>query len=276
MTGASETSDSANVSRHAPGCTMRKQVHLNGVVDPSGAVGGSSGGRGSKWSLSLTLNGWKIEGEPFQPTKAHVSRSGLSESSLDHLANALQPYTLASLLVKSDPTSPIPNSFILIEIHDRAVDDLDLKRHALQLQQPVLLQRPPFGTFALDRTIDYYEAAVTWLGQPITLAVPDEPFLDAAFHCADALWSEKERWSITILDFATREFLETKNESWLDEGEDPLDAASFKSALTLESITVRADGSFEFHHSDGDLFWGHSIVVSGSLSEGPTYAELFG
>jgi hypothetical protein len=47
-------------------------------------------------------------------------------------------------------------------------------------------------------------------------------------------------------------------------------------SLKLESITVYPDDSFEFWHNDGDLFWGHSILVSGSLSEGPTDAEVPG
>ena len=40
--------------------------------------------------------------------------------------------------------------------------------------------------------------------------------------------------------------------------------------MTIESVTVYSDGEFEFWHSDGDLFWGHSIQVSGNLSDGLT------
>jgi hypothetical protein len=29
-------------------------------------------------------------------------------------------------------------------------------------------------------------------------------------------------------------------------------------------------------HDDGDLFWGHSIQVTGTLDEGPTDADISG
>jgi hypothetical protein len=50
----------------------------------------------------------------------------------------------------------------------------------------------------------------------------------------------------------------------------------FKARMALESVTVEADGSFQFWYGDGDLFWGHSIQVSGNLAEGPTDASLAG
>ena len=46
--------------------------------------------------------------------------------------------------------------------------------------------------------------------------------------------------------------------------------------MTLDAITVYPDGAFDFWHHDGDMFWGHSIQVSGSLSEGLILADTLG
>jgi hypothetical protein len=46
--------------------------------------------------------------------------------------------------------------------------------------------------------------------------------------------------------------------------------------MRLKSVTVYPDGSFDFWHDDGDLFWGHSIQVSGDLLDGPTHADIPG
>ena len=46
--------------------------------------------------------------------------------------------------------------------------------------------------------------------------------------------------------------------------------------MELESIEVRADGSFQFWFGDGDLFYGHSIWVSGDLENGPNDAAMEG
>jgi hypothetical protein len=46
--------------------------------------------------------------------------------------------------------------------------------------------------------------------------------------------------------------------------------------MKLETISVSSDGSFNFWHDDGDLFYGHAIQVGGNLVEGPTYADIPG
>ena len=44
----------------------------------------------------------------------------------------------------------------------------------------------------------------------------------------------------------------------------------------LESIQLLPQGGFEFWFNDGDLFWGHSIHVTGSLESGPESAQMEG
>ena len=46
--------------------------------------------------------------------------------------------------------------------------------------------------------------------------------------------------------------------------------------MELESIEIRADGSFEFWFADGDMFYGHSIHVSGDMEHGPDDAAMEG
>jgi hypothetical protein len=55
-----------------------------------------------------------------------------------------------------------------------------------------------------------------------------------------------------------------------------LTAGEFKKRMALDSITVVPDGSFEFWHNDGDLFWGHLIQIRGNVTEGPTDASIAG
>jgi hypothetical protein len=60
----------------------------------------------------------------------------------------------------------------------------------------------------------------------------------------------------------------------LREDETPVTPRQFKERMTLESIAVSPNGKFEFTFDDGQLFWGHVIQVSGSLSKGPTNAHI--
>ena len=50
----------------------------------------------------------------------------------------------------------------------------------------------------------------------------------------------------------------------------------FMERMELESIQLLPQGGFEFWFNDGDLFWGHSIHVTGSLESGPESAQMEG
>ena len=79
---------------------------------------------------------------------------------------------------------------------------------------------------------------------------------------------------------AADELLELAND-WsqdMDEdGETPtITREQFMERMELESIEIGGDGSFTFWFGDGDLFYGHSIRVSGDLENGPNDAAMEG
>jgi hypothetical protein len=59
-----------------------------------------------------------------------------------------------------------------------------------------------------------------------------------------------------------RDLLELKNSTWLQEKEKPLTGEFFVKKIKLLSITFFDDISFELNFDDGDIFSGHTIVVS--------------
>ena len=60
--------------------------------------------------------------------------------------------------------------------------------------------------------------------------------------------------------FAAGKLLDTHNDGW-NEGK-PISAQAFIQRMTLESVSIDPQGKVELYYNDGDLFWGHSIVVS--------------
>lgn len=46
--------------------------------------------------------------------------------------------------------------------------------------------------------------------------------------------------------------------------------------MELDTIRVYSDGDFNIFFFDGDMFWGHSIVVSGNINGELTSAEIAG
>ena len=50
----------------------------------------------------------------------------------------------------------------------------------------------------------------------------------------------------------------------------------FMTRMELDAVQLYEDGAFDFWFNDGDLFWGHSIHVTGSLGAGPEDAQMEG
>jgi hypothetical protein len=130
--------------------------------------------------------------------------------------------------------------------------------------------------FTLDRRADLFIGEAVWVGESIGLNLSESARVQAALITARALWQEQAEWHRRVRQFAREELLPLKNSAWLDEDEPEVTPEEFDKRVTLTSITVNPDGSFDFWHDDGDLFDGHTIQISGSLSEGPTHADIPG
>ena len=87
---------------------------------------------------------------------------------------------------------------------------------------------------------------------------------------------ETDAWVKELAAVAVEYGLSRKNESWLGEGEGEMDAKTFLGRIAVETITVDPEGNVGFYYNDGDVFWGHSIEISGSLKEGLSYFDIPG
>lgn len=61
--------------------------------------------------------------------------------------------------------------------------------------------------------------------------------------------------------YAADGLLDLKNSEWLEEDEQPIDRDSFMKRIELQETEQRSDGIIELWCNDGDLFFGHSIIV---------------
>lgn len=252
-------------------------VEILGVVSASGAGGGKS--RGEKlWTLQFTLDAWRIKGANLQNRPLDVQRR-VNDKDLERFQEALEPSTVirfkARVVEKSVLGTP---QALLVRLVGVDTSDAELNAKAAELQKPVTFTDSKLGTFTLDRRVDWFTAKVKWLGKPVSLnlsAIAPKD-LEKALKAAHTLWKAQKGWSKRIGDFAVKQLLPLKNDNWLGDDEAELNAKQFKERMGLEAITVTPSGSFDFWHNDGDLFWGHSIQISGNLTKGPTAADIPG
>ena len=245
-------------------------VEIEGVVSPS-----SQGG----WPHSddfavhcFRFSAWRYPGKPVLKTELTVLRPVASGGDWFSEYPKLSLHRIKVLLSK-DKTRAVFSGR-----SDTNVDDKLLKEIAEELSEPVVIETQRFGDLTLDRSIDWFEGEVNWNGDAIRINfhTGGNHDISAGLKIAETLWDNQEAWKQKVDDYAVKELLPLKNETWLKDGESPFSVEKFKSRMMLQSISIYPNGDIEFWHDDGDLFWGHSIQISGSLDEGLSEADIPG
>lgn len=265
---------------------LYEQFRASPMTELTGIVGarGATGGRGGKpqvqqlWTIGFSFDAWRIDGGPIRTEPLTIHRRVTYEElrQFQSMINGETIVRIRARLSKGD-ISGVVNGY-LEEYIGSITDDVELLERLVQLQEPKTFHDEQFGTFTFDRSVSWYSASVQWVGKEIQLTLniegPDE--IGPCLRIARALWSEESVWKARIEAFAVQELLPIKNEGWVDEDEAEVSPEEFKNKMTLESISIYADGTFNFWHLDGDLFWGHFISISGNLTDGPTGADIPG
>jgi hypothetical protein len=251
-------------------------VEILGLVGPSGASG-SKGGPGTPWHMNATLAAWKLPAGRVQTTPLQLRRQ-VEHEQLEGLQRSLTAYAVRRLRVRLLVDNEMGTPQAWLEEIAGAAQDEGLEAEAARLRAPVLYLDPVFGTCTLDRALDWFETKGQWLGQEISvhLSTGDIDALPELLEHAHALWADQAGWQARLNETAVRDLLALKNDNWLDDDEKPLSAAQFTPRMQLQSVTFHPDGDFEFCFEDGELFWGHVIMIAGSVADGPEEASIAG
>ncbi len=143
--------------------------------------------------------------------------------------------------------------------------------------QTVSVETERYGTLTLHRYSDRFEGKALWNGSPIEVAfaVSDDVDIASQLKIGDALFDDSSAWAEKVSAYAVQQNLALAND-WQEVGSATITEEEFLRRLQLTSLSIGLDGRFEFYHDDGDLFYGHCIIIGGSLAEGVDDSQLFG
>jgi hypothetical protein len=135
------------------------------------------------------------------------------------------------------------------------------------------------GTFGYDPALEWFEAETDFSGSAVTLnLVAETPDAAAPLMAnAEAMVADETQWLARLQQCAAG-LTDIANE-WNDGQDDwdgPIDEAGFVARITLKSISFHENGAFQAYFGDGDLFWGHTIIVRGTMTDGPQEASTAG
>ena len=202
----------------------------------------------------------------------------VSKDELSSHMNRISPYDILHVEGRVADHPSGKKQALVQEIISFDVKDAELEARAQELQKPVVVENLRFGVFTLNRSLNWFCGHPTWAGKKIrlNLSMDNCDSIEQPLAVATELWDSEVEWNTKIVEYAVQHLLPLKNDTWLEEDEAELSADHFKKRIALESITVYPDGTFEYWYDDGDLFWGHSIMVSGSLADGLDGAGIHG
>lgn len=252
-------------------------VDVRGVVSPKPVSGGQFPGQ-AFWVLMFAFDAWRIGSGPINTGRLPVQRK-VAKNEIRKFQELIRPGMVVHIRARVGDVMPAKSPEALLEnFIGRDDSDAELNARALQLQQPVYYDDPVFGKFTLDRRISSFIGSAAWRGDTIRLYVhAKEPAeVQATLAMAKRLWQAQDEWDQRTRDCAVRKLLPLKNEDWLMENEAAVTVEQFKQRMKLEGVSIEPGGSVDFFCVDDGMFGGHSIQVNGTITEGPTNAELFG
>ena len=239
------------------------------------AVTGANGFGGGKtygdelWTISIGLTAWMEEDSP----DIHRGEFVLSTVGDEQLLEILRRRTRPDFIIKfRGRVSEDGQRLLLLDLPEPGFDP-DLKAILEEQKKPVTFWEEGLGTFTLDRQVDWFETEVDWLGGQISLVFDAEEDRAEVLQRAKTLLAGAADWDQRIRAYAADDLLVSAND-WAEDEE--ITREQFIQRMELESIEIRADGSFEFWFADGDMFYGHSIHVSGDMENGPDDAAMEG
>ena len=141
------------------------------------------------------------------------------------------------------------------------------------------IECPVIGILRYEEKYDWYEGQLKVQQSEISiqLLTDDDEAVASALKRATDFVKESEKHAQSAREYAVESLLTLKNETWMeDKDEEPLTPEQFKERMVLDSISIDSDGDVSFYHSDGDLFWGHCILVTMNSENNFTSADIAG
>jgi hypothetical protein len=249
---------------------------IYGVVDASGVTSYQLPPQ-SYWTLTFRLITWKVTGSQLRYEKLLVTKD-VEKSDIPALRGAIKSKSLVTFHAKLCEDSPFGDARAqLVSLLEPQADN-ELELALAKYGEPVEILDPIIGKLVLNKSVNWYEGKMDWLGKPLAIAISIEEnnAIADSLITAKALLHGMEQWTNKVNASVVEHLLELKNDNWLDEDEPPVTAQEFIERMEITSITASSDGAFEFWLNDGDLFWGHSIQVVGTLGGGLTSAAIAG
>ena len=176
---------------------------------------------------------------------------------------------------------PAKNYFLVVKVLEKNAVCPELEKILIEYRKPVVLQDDVLGELTYDKLLKSFEGNIAWLRGKIHISLyvdkDNKSGLTKAKKLLKTMVLEQEKWDADLRDFAAKELTKLACE-WAESDEEAAEITeeSFAKRISLSLIWVTPGGTFTAYLDDDELFFGHSIIVSGSLKKGMISAKIEG
>jgi len=250
---------------------LPEEFTILGLTDPTGFGGGKVDNQ-TLLVAGATLVAWLRDDEE----EVHHEQKPLLTLADSQLLQFLRSRIPGNFIIKAKVRAAKDGStFQLIGMPEPGFDP-DLKAMQEEQKKPVTLTSEEFGVFTLVRTLGWFDTDAEWCGESVRLTFDQAQDAQACLDTAHQLFAQAEDWDEKVISFTCSQLLSQLNQLAAEGDEEELTQDELAAQLIPDSILVSPQGGFEFWYGDGGVFWGKSICVSGTLSDGVTQARLEG
>ena len=176
---------------------------------------------------------------------------------------------------------PAKNYFLVVDILEEDAACPELEEMLIEYRKPVVLQDDVLGELTYDKLLKSFEGNIAWLRGKIHISLyvdkDNKSGITKAKKALKTMVLEQEKWDADLRNFAAKELTKLACE-WAESEEEAalITEESFAKRISLSLLWVTAGGSFTAYLDDDELFFGHSIAVSGSPKKGLLSADIEG
>ena len=176
---------------------------------------------------------------------------------------------------------PAKNYFLVVKVLEKNAVCPELEEILIEYRKPVVLQDDILGELIYDKQLKSFEGNVAWLRGKIHISLyvdkDNKSGITKAKKLLKTMVLEQGKWDADLCGFAAKELTKLACE-WAESEEEAalITEESFAKRISLSLLWVTSGASFTAYLDDDELFFGHSITVSGSLKKGIISAKIEG
>lgn len=248
------------------------------VVTGASGIGAGKVGKDIMWTVSIDLIAWKelYNNEPIMKEELRIEWLADDEE-WQKSRNILESNSIVKLLVRKGL-----KTMMLVKILETEYKDEELETVLQDAMKPVFYNDEKLGQFELDKCVKLFVKKILWAGEEGNLYFnldEDRSIMKSALETAYVLLNDQDRWNLNIREYASEKLLESAND-WLEDNDEAeineITKEMFMNFMKLDSISIYPQGYFQILFFDGDMFWGHSIIVNGNINGNLSLAEIVG